>query len=400
MTFRAATGAWTRKPGRRGGGGSGGAAVPTNRQVTSRSYISNIINATLPTSMSRTTHFTQAAVTALTISWDNGFVNNNTGIYTASGGTMSITASVEYPAGTFTQVKFTGVATGTAASGLLLTADSCTVTIPTNTQFWIRTWYSNPTVGAMYQADLGNIGINGEAFHYGGTVTDTTMSGSVPNDGSAAAFAPVSVVGLSTKNAYLCVGDSMLAGTGDLYSAQSAEVGILGRSLWGNRAYAIFGCPGMTAASFPAGATVQQAVGGNFTAVVSEYGSNDLVFPYTAVQVIANQNAIKALYPGKAFYVTTIPPRTTSTDSWATTANQTPLASEAQRIAYNTAVRAGGLGFSGYIELADQCESARNSGFWKVNGGANFGTADGIHPSQTMYASIAASGVVTSALPA
>ena len=40
---------------------------------------------------------------------------------------------------------------------------------------------------------------------------------------------------------------------------------------------------------------------------------------------------------------------------------------------------------TGYIEIADAAESARNSGKWKVTGAAGYATADGIHPSAAMH---------------
>ena len=81
-------------------------------------------------------------------------------------------------------------------------------------------------------------------------------------------------------------------------------------------------------------------------------------------------------------------PRTTSTDAFATTTNQTPLSSEAQRVLYNTWVRAGcpispltlaavavgtasalyagqtGHPLTGFFDTAATVETSLNSGFW------------------------------------
>jgi lysophospholipase L1-like esterase len=101
----------------------------------------------------------------------------------------------------------------------------------------------------------------------------------------------------------------------------------------------------------------------------------------------------------------TIPPRTTSTDAWATLANQTANASEPSRVTMNNWIRDGapilagvavaagssapgtlrtgaaGHPLVGYYEVADAAESARDSGKWKVSGAANYATLDGTHPS-------------------
>jgi lysophospholipase L1-like esterase len=45
---------------------------------------------------------------------------------------------------------------------------------------------------------------------------------------------------------------------------------------------------------------------------------------------------------------------------------------------------------SGWFETADTVESARNSGKWKATGSASGYTADGVHPSQTGHAAMAA----------
>jgi len=119
-------------------------------------------------------------------------------------------------------------------------------------------------------------------------------------------------------------------------------------------------------------------------------------------------------------FQTTITPSTTSTDSFATLANQTAAlsfstAGNGTREQLNDWLRDGGpirdgvaaaIGapdairsshnahpLSGVLEMADTVESSRNSGKWKVDGTALKWTGDGIHPSNYAYvqAAIAAS---------
>jgi lysophospholipase L1-like esterase len=128
-------------------------------------------------------------------------------------------------------------------------------------------------------------------------------------------------------------------------------------------------------------------------AVLCEYGVNDLAGgAYTAAQLQANilTAAQRVKMRGiKKFFIQTLTPRTTSTDGWATVANQTAIANDPARITHNTWVRAGcpidpntlapvlpgtanallagsfGHPITGWIEMADLVESSRDSGLWK-----------------------------------
>ena len=129
------------------------------------------------------------------------------------------------------------------------------------------------------------------------------------------------------------------------------------------------------------------AVAGIGTHHVIELGINDLA-TNTAVQLQANIERLASFWVrrGRRVYGTTITPKSSSTDAWATTANQSADGSNAQRVAYNTTLRAGGVAnLTGYFEFADQLESARNSGIWKAPGY----TADGLHGTATAYAALA-----------
>jgi hypothetical protein len=70
--------------------------------------------------------------------------------------------------------------------------------------------------------------------------------------------------------------------------------------------------------------------------------------------------------------------------------NQTPAATEANRVSLNTWLRTVPSPLTGVVEIADVFETARNSGLWKVNGTANYYTTDGIHPSALGHTDAAA----------
>jgi hypothetical protein len=138
------------------------------------------------------------------------------------------------------------------------------------------------------------------------------------------------------------------------------------------------------------------------THVLGDYGVNDFSGSRTAAQIAADLLATWAWLnaQGMKVYWTTITPRTTSTDSFATTTNQTPVAgAAAPRAALNDWLRAGapvnnsgayvapgtaGANpsslLSGVIDIAALVESSVNSGVW--NPADAF---DGVHPSTTAH---------------
>lgn len=78
---------------------------------------------------------------------------------------------------------------------------------------------------------------------------------------------------------------------------------------------------------------------------------------------------------GLTVYGATMPPVTTSTDSWATTTNQTVTARESTRLAVNTAVRAKPAPLVGVVDFDAAVNSSPGSGLWPAPGG----TTDGVH---------------------
>jgi lysophospholipase L1-like esterase len=148
---------------------------------------------------------------------------------------------------------------------------------------------------------------------------------------------------------------------------------------------------------------------------ICEYGVNDIyALGDTLAQVQASAILVwsKLARRGVKTYQTTLTPETTSTDSWATSGNQTPTTGNTVRIGFNDWVRQGapmliasagalptattngttnavyarqpGHPLVGYFEIADIAETSRDSGIWVTNGTANYPTTDGIHPSTAM----------------
>jgi lysophospholipase L1-like esterase len=152
--------------------------------------------------------------------------------------------------------------------------------------------------------------------------------------------------------------------------------------------------------------------------VICEYGINDLYGGGVAsdtVKTLLVQAWTEMADAGPKVWQTTYPPVATSTDNFATTTNQTTNVVNTRRIEVNDWVRAGapihattktpvaigtsgallagqtGHPLSGYHEIADVVESARNSGIWKANGTANaYVDTDGLHPKSLSHIAMAA----------
>jgi hypothetical protein len=113
-------------------------------------------------------------------------------------------------------------------------------------------------------------------------------------------------------------------------------------------------------------------------------GINDIGSGRSASQIKGDLETIIAAFT-KPVYVATIEPQSSSSDDWATVANQTPDANNSVRTALNGNIRSGLAGAAGYIEFADIVETARDSGKWKVTGAAFGYTSDGLHSTRQGY---------------
>ncbi|WP_230203031.1 SGNH/GDSL hydrolase family protein [Parafrankia discariae] len=235
------------------------------------------------------------------------------------------------------------------------------------------------------------------------SVTDvtTTTPNTISGDGSPG-YAPMAIVGqpsAATAVVYLC-GDSIMNGTGDDF--------VLGSELggWGVRLLAddpatptkylyphLRSARGSSRGHYQYGPGWQRrlALAAGCTHVIDEWATNDIAAPRTFAQVQA-----AALDRWRAFarmglivYASTCVPRTTSTDSWATEANQTPAANFGSGSAwaqYNTWVRTVPSPLAGVIDAAAATVDTATGLVWR-----NGFTIDGIHPTAAAHIAIAQS---------
>lgn len=278
---------------------------------------------------------------------------------------------------------------------------------------WARTYVSAGTPRATARTVTGD----GEGL----AATDLTAAAAGAVTASASwVWAPsgfLSTTRLGSKNAAIGIcGDSIAYGQGD---STGDVYGYLVRSA--NTA----GLPWVMAAR--ASETVGAVVDINYRhrgplvsgcqRVYTAYGRNDLTNgnATSLIQINLVKFWKRIARRGPIQYAMTVTPRTTSTDAWATTANQTTAdaAQETRRVELNTwlragapldpttllAVAAGTAGavvagqaahpLAGIVEVADAVETARNSGIWKAAY-----TADGLHPNATGHAAMSAAVVM------
>lgn len=356
---------------------------PTLRFVARRAQVASGSASTVQSLMSRSALLAETDISTLRIAWANW--QADTTLSGAPGNVLTVKASVEYPAGVFTQVKFSGVAAGVAPPITTLWSDDLGVSIPKGSTFWVRTWQVG-TVGILFNSLAPNITL-GEASNFPGS--DQTLSGTVAT--GAGIFGPCAVVGLSSAPAALLLGDSRTAGIGDNNQSATGSFGL--GSGFNPYAWSAIGVYGTTSAQYIATAGALQADLAQYaTDIINLYGINDFFAGASAATLKARLTTIRALYPTKKYHVITLGPSADSNNLWVDLPGQTPFANNAERVAHNTNVRADSLGFDPFFDYAAISESSLNSGKWAVDGTANKYTADGTHESPYCYALYASAG--------
>lgn len=392
------------------GGLSAPGAVPFLGNVATRTgNFALALNTTNKQSMARVYHFARGNITNPQIVIPNWTVI--AGTEAGTGAPLTVTASIEYPAGTLLgRATFSaascgsgGSFTGTIADATTCVSDSIVGTIPNGAKYFTRIWRSS-TVGIIF-ANVDDHA-NGDSFNYGVTTTDLTNSVSAVSDADGNNIAMPAAIIASTQLPSICeIGDSRVyasggsGGFGDTYSDATGDLGELSRSIGPNFAYINLGSPSDAAHLFKTGGTLRMALVNAYCShVLDNYGVNDFYsVGSTSAQLIADLQTVYANFPTKKIFRITIPPETTGAWTLANGSDQTIKSGNSPRVTFNDALRAGttGLPILGFFEVANQVEGAQDSGKWLANGTPAFATADGVHESNAGYLLIKNSGVIT-----
>jgi lysophospholipase L1-like esterase len=289
--------------------------------------------------------------------------------------------------GAWTPILFQGKRDVVIEPDGIVVSDVIGAQLAAGTELRVRT-YVTVSSGGKWATNTLTDNAKGE-----GVLNSATPSDLTTNDGAIAAgrtygYAPFTVLGNpgSTRTLVL-VGDSILQQQHDTINtdwsptstlqwgfarrfAYTNKIPLLNLSVIGDTVTGFVSTSGRKYA-WRRGAVSDAAT------VLTNFGRNDIDAGRTLAQMKADLITLweKIRSTGAIVYQTTITPKTTSTDSWATVANQTVAETESIRVQLNDWIRTVPTPLSGIFDVADMVETSRNSGIWKANL-----TDDGIHP--------------------
>ncbi|MBK6874018.1 MAG: SGNH/GDSL hydrolase family protein [Kineosporiaceae bacterium] len=331
---------------------------------------------------------------------------------TPAPGPITIKAALEI-AGTVYPVWFNGSRTVTLDGLAAIASDPLPVDVPKGTFVYSRTYVTG--AGGFTP----NYSTAGAGTNNGGQVSGDSVDSGTIADSYVFTLGPMNITGTVSAADFAKsvwrIGDSIAAGTGD--NSGNFEIsgsgptqfgGFMSRAMNGG-----FGNLGICYGSDSAWKFISNGLHHRLKAAgvakyaLDNYGTNDCADGRTALQIEADLVTLWRMLRARGVtpYRCTMSPRSTSTDGWVTTTNQTSRADDAPRRAVNAWVRDGApissttlaplsIGATGsvlrmgdashpcagYFEVADTVESARDSGIWKANM-----TADGVHPNAAAH---------------
>lgn len=306
---------------------------------------------------------------------------------------------VEYPQGSFTPVLFGGNPDCVLSTTVKLrTSDAVNVTIPAGAKFWVHTVHAGASAVLMPVTETpANASVIGttDAFYdmadLATPVHQATGSATVNFIGPSLITGDVAA---ANAEAVLLMGDSLVYGQGDVTTVGSrGSSGAYARKLDDlGASYVKYGQKGATLQVYAGGvananyvefmALVRAAV----THVVIQPGINDVRLARTQANVLADRAILVGDFAGKSIVQTTLTPRTSSTDAWATVANQTQQVdgNMAEWANINTAIR--GAAGANLMEVANVVANTPGGVVWACPPGATPPVADGTHMTSPMAA--------------
>lgn len=358
-------------------------------------------------SINRSAHIATDNITRLRVIYPNWGISNNSEFNFDAD--VQLLCYIEYPTNTYTPITFSGKQIGTTPRGGNFISDYVNVTIPRGATFYMRPGWQFTTTSANGIPSNGSMlpnwgagtatGSYWEGIKLSTNPADLVLAGkrgtggnSGNSDGFSTNFSnrmlPLAILGITTRPSFALVGDSIAVGVGDAADSQLA-CGFIARALGNKFGYVNLGVSGEAVNGLTANAQyAQRAYLAQFCShVISNYGTNDIGTGSgrTAAQVITDISAFRLKwFPTQVFYQTTLLVRTTSSDAFVTEANQTVVATDAVRAAFNDQLRLGALTsrFDGILDVDQICQNSYNGRKWKAFGTTtNRMTADGTHPS-------------------
>lgn len=294
-----------------------------------------------------------------------------------------VKAAIEDSSGNIFPVYFNGQRNVMIPGGGTVLSDVVAIPVRKGDYIYSRT-LASCTNGFVFEGQVHQFA--GEWKYTGSDLVDSGTSG----DNLGYTYCPLAIYGSApqTANCVAILGDSISVGwdVSDVFDAALVTgLGSTVQDLGKNVPHVMLGVNATTFTDFNY-ATNQQfrfrmLTGCNY--VLSELGINGISSFSTLTNSAVNLwSTLKTL--GFKVYQTTLTPYTTSSDSWATAANQTPTVNEAARTNFNNIVRTNGFGLlDGYCDVeALASTNAGNGIVWRPNY-----TADGLHPHNSLVCS-------------
>jgi lysophospholipase L1-like esterase len=309
-------------------------------------------------------------------------------VTTGIGSAVTYTASIEYPAGTFTQIKWGGSASVVAPlGGDTGLCDAITTAVPKGAKFFVRV-YATTTAAGIPVCNQSPWNSGGDAAVIDGTATDLTMSGTVTGANVQGIF-PLCVVQMTTQPTFLFLGDSRTASGGSPGQDANGNGGQFAYGLGTSYGYINAAqSSALASQSLGPGSTRRNALAQYVSHVFNGFGINDII---TGGRTLAQLQSLMLILayqiPGKRHIIATTSPNTTGT--YADLAGQTVNANDAIRIAFNNWARSLPDPYFACVDIASATESTTAPGKW--NPGM---TNDGLHQNPTGSAAIVSAGVL------
>lgn len=290
-------------------------------------------------------------------------------------GPFTATCAVEYPVGTFTPFTFSGSGSVTVKpSENLFFSDNLSIAIPAGATFYIKT-FASWTAGNFWLTQDVAFTLASEWCNRGTGLSDNTQTATTfsPTGSPAAGLSPWVLTLSGLPKVLGVIGDSIA------FAAPDSPSPIDGSRFINRAMRQQIPVVNLARTGDGFGLYLQQYNGrrqlllGRVTHLISEYGTNDTFGSITLATLQAQAQAAWAQYLSRGIKVwqCTLTPRTTSTDNWATTGNQTIVSSAAETLmqGFNSWIRANyaSLGLSGYIDMRHAVDPT-DSGVWNVDG--------------------------------
>ena len=324
---------------------------------------------------------TSAAVTDIILSYPQFVANNPEGDF---GVTYSVTAAIEYPAGTFYPVYTAGgsrTLSVTPGRGVL-SFQPCPVYIPAGTQFWVKTYASWTTGNFQLSAKCASW-VSGDGTQRGTGLSDDTLVAGTPTTTSTAGFGPSVFGRLSSPCAVIgVIGDSICQTATEPGNSVTGWQ-FLQRAMRGSIPLINLGRNSDSMAFYLQRYDGRSAIlRDKVSHVVMALGRNDCGVSSLATMMANYQTIIgRYLTLGIPVFGNTITPYTTSTDGWITADNQTIVTSgnrEVTRQSFNSWLRANwkSLGLTRLYDWATAVDPS-DSGKWSFDSNGTGRSAQG-----------------------